>query len=78
MAFLESLRPGDEVRLKESALRHVRTRAWIFLERDEKDDTAVVQHKSGNFCMHVKEEEIDWEAYPKIKELFDKVKNGSR
>ncbi len=78
MAFLESLQPGDEVRLKENVLQHVRTRAWIFVERDDKDNTAVVSHKSGNFCMHVKEEEIDWNVYPRIKELFARVKKGSR
>jgi hypothetical protein len=78
MSFFESLHTGDEVKLKENCLKHVRTRAWIFLEKDEKDDTAVVSHKSGNFCMHVKEEDVDWDAYPKIKELFSKIKNGSR
>ncbi len=78
MSSFESLHTGDEVRLKENSLKHVRTRAWIFVERDEKDGTAVVSHVSGNFCMHVKAEDIDWEAYPTIKELFAKVKNGSR
>ncbi len=78
MSIFESLHPGDELKLKEDVLKHVRTRAWVFLEQDEKDDTAVVSHKNGNFCMHVKAEEIDWDSYPKIRDLFMKVKNGSR
>ncbi len=76
--FFESLTPGEELKLRENALKHVKTREWVFLERDDKDNSAVVTHKTGKFNMHVKEEDIDWEAYPRIKELFSKVKSGSR
>ena len=72
-----SLTPGDELKLKDNVLKHVRSREWIFLEKEERDDTAVVTHKSGKFYMHVKEEDIDWDQYPKIKGLFLRVRKGS-
>ncbi len=75
--IFKSLTPGDELKLKEGVLKHVKTREWIFLEKEEKDDTAVVTHKSGKFYMHLKEEDIDWGQYPKIKELFLKARKGS-
>lgn len=48
-----------------------------FWKKKEKDDSLVLAHKSGKFYMHVKAEDIDWDEYPKIKELFQKVKKES-
>ncbi len=60
--FLESVRAGEILTLRGDALKHLKTREYIF-ERKEVDDSIFILHKSGSFGLHVKEEDIDWEAY---------------
>ena len=62
--FLESLTPGELLILREDALKHIKTREYLY-QKTEIDDTIFLLHKSGSFGLHVKVEDIDWDAYQK-------------
>jgi len=62
--FLESLTPGELLILRGDALKHIKTREYLY-QKTEIDNTIFLLHKSGSFGLHVKMEDIDWEAYQK-------------
>jgi len=62
--YLESVTPGEIVILRGDVLKHIKTREYIY-ERKEIDNTIFILHKSGIFGLHVKKEDIDWDAYQK-------------
>ena len=59
---LETIIPGETITLRGDVLKHLKTREYLY-ERMEIDDTIFILHKSGSFGLHVKIEDIDWEAY---------------
>lgn len=69
--YLESVTPGEIVILRGDVLKHIKTREYIY-ERKEIDDTIFILHKSGSFGLHVKKEDIDWDAYQKKQQNREK------
>lgn len=69
--YLESVTPGEIVILRGDVLKHIKTREYIY-ERKEIDNTIFILHKSGSFGLHVKKEDIDWDAYQKKQQNREK------
>jgi hypothetical protein len=63
---LRLLKPGERLRLKEGALRHVKTREWIF-QRIEDEALFLVQ-ENGYYGVFVQSGQIDWQEYHKQKD----------
>lgn len=59
---LETIIPGEIITLRGDVLKHLKTREYLY-EKMEIDNTIFILHKSGSFGLHVKIEDIDWEAY---------------
>ena len=66
-SFLQSITPGERVRLRDGVLKRIQTREWIF-SRVEKDGIILILVEGGDFGLEVKGEDIDWEAYRKSNE----------
>jgi len=62
--YLESLAPGESLTLRGDVLKHIKTREYLY-QKTEIDNTIFLLHKSGSFGLHVKVEDIDWDAYRK-------------
>ncbi|MBU1206581.1 MAG: hypothetical protein KKH04_06605 [Proteobacteria bacterium] len=60
--YLESLAPGELLTLRGDVLKHIKTREYLY-QKTEIDNTIFLLHKSGSFGLHVKVEDIDWDAY---------------
>jgi hypothetical protein len=69
--YLESVTPGEIVVLRGDVLQHIKTREYIY-ERKEIDNSIFILHKSGSFGLHVKKEDIDWDAYQKKQQHREK------
>ncbi len=68
---LETIIPGEMITLRGDVLKHLKTREYLY-ERMEIDDTIFILHKSGSFGLHVKIEDIDWEAYQNRQPIREK------
>jgi hypothetical protein len=52
--------PGEKVRLREDAFKHVKTREWIF-KQIENENEIVLMHENGLYGLVVKPADINWE-----------------
>jgi hypothetical protein len=57
------LQPGQRVRLREDAFKHVKTRDWIFAQI-EKENEILLMHENGLYGLVVGISDIDWEEKP--------------
>jgi hypothetical protein len=55
------LKRGDRIRLRDGVLTHVKTREWIFDQKE--NDSFVVIHETLSYGLTVKPSEIDWEEF---------------
>ncbi len=74
--FLKSLTPGEILILRKDAYRNVKTREYVY-QGTEIDNTIFLLHKSGKYGLHVKVEDIDWDAYLKTKGKMEERKTPS-
>ena len=75
--YLESVIPGEVLILRDDVLKHLKTREYIY-ERKEIDNTIFILHKSGSFGLHVKKEDIDWEAYQNRQQNKEKLRSEAK
>jgi len=61
-SVLKLFTPGELLKLRDDALRHVKPRQWIF-KRIEGNDTILLVDERGGFGWVAKIDNIDWEAY---------------
>ena len=66
-SMLNSIIPGERLRLRDDALGHVQPRQWIF-KKIESYETIQLMDESGEFGWSVKMDNIDWDAYEKQKD----------
>jgi hypothetical protein len=64
--FLKSLTPGVLLILRDDVYENITTREYVY-QGTEIDDTIFLLHKSGRYGLHVRVEDIDWDAYQKAK-----------
>ena len=57
------LQPGQRVRLREDAFKHVKTRDWNFAQI-EKENEILLMHENGLYGLVVGISDIDWEEKP--------------
>jgi hypothetical protein len=62
--FLNSIPPGNKVRLRDDVYQHVKIREWIFTGL-EKDGTILLSYETHGYIWEAKVEDIDWEEYRK-------------
>jgi hypothetical protein len=62
--FLNSIPPGNKVRLQDDVYQHVKIREWIFTGL-EKDGTILLSYETHGYIWEAKVEDIDWEEYRK-------------
>lgn len=65
-SLVESIIPGERLRLRDDAYTHIQTREWIF-NRAEKDNRIFLVDESGSFGWNIKIDDVDWEAYRRSK-----------
>ncbi len=58
--FLESLVPGDSLRLRDGTLKHIRTRDWTFFRRLRENRLLLIQEGKP---LSIQVGDIDWEEY---------------
>jgi hypothetical protein len=57
------IQPGEWVRLRENAFKHVKTRDWIFMQI-EKENEILLMHENGLYGLVVGITDIDLEKKP--------------
>jgi hypothetical protein len=57
------IQPGQRVRLREDAFKHVKTRDWIFTQI-EKENEILLMHENGLYGLVVGISDIDWDEKP--------------
>jgi hypothetical protein len=57
------IQPGQRVRLREDAFKHVKTREWTFT-RIEKENEILLMHENGLYGLIVGISDIDWQKKP--------------
>ncbi len=60
--MVNSVVPGERLRLRDDVYRRMRPREWVF-KRMEPDDRLLLVNESGIFGWDVKIDDIDWSAY---------------
>jgi len=68
--FLKSLTPGELLILRDDVYENINTREYVY-QGTEIDDTIFLLHKSGRYGLHVRVEDIDWDAYQKRKSKIE-------
>ena len=63
--YLKSLKEGDQVRLRDDALVHVKIREWEF-HKAEKGKILLIERRR-NYTLEVSSEDIDWQVYKNSK-----------
>jgi len=74
--FLKSLTPGEILILRKDVYKNINTREYVY-QSTEIDDTILLLHKSGRYGLHVKVEDIEWDAYLKTKGKMEERKPPS-
>jgi hypothetical protein len=74
--FLKLLTPGEILTLREDVYENMKTRDYVYQET-EIDDTIFLLHKSGRYGLHLKVEDIDWDAYLKTKGKIEERRTPS-
>ncbi len=64
--LLKLLKPGELLKLRIDALPHLKTREYV-CQSLEIDNSIFLMHKNGYYGLHVKVEDINWDAYQKNK-----------
>ena len=74
--FLKSLIPGEILILRDDVYKNINTREYVY-QGTEIDNTIFLLHKSGSYGLHVRMEDIDWDAYQKTKRKMEERKPTS-
>ena len=61
---LNSISPGEKLRLRDDALPHGKIREWMF-KGVEKDGIVLLAHEIDEYIWEAKIDNIDWEKYRK-------------
>ena len=67
-SFLNTIPPGEKLRLRDDVLPLVKKREWIFAGMG-KSDTVLLGHESIGYIWEAKPDGIDWEEYKRRKNL---------
>jgi hypothetical protein len=57
------IQPGQRVRLREDAFKHVKTRDWIFTQM-ETENEFLLMHENGLYGLVVGISDVDWDEKP--------------
>jgi hypothetical protein len=74
--FLKSLTPGEILILRKDVYKNINTREYVY-QGTEIDNTIFLLHKSGRYGLHVKVEDIEWDADPKTKGKMEERRTPS-
>jgi hypothetical protein len=74
--LLKSLTPGEILILRKDVYKNINTREYVY-QGTEIDNTVFLLHKSGRYGLHVKVEDIEWDAYLKTKGKMEERRTPS-